>query len=60
MIGVAQVLADTRAQGRAALIGYLPVGFPDKAMSIAAMETTSLTTAPVEFLLSAMIRPSPS
>lgn len=39
MIGVGQVLADTRAQGRAALIGYLPVGFPDKATSIAAMET---------------------
>jgi len=35
--GVAEVLAKTRAQGRAALIGYLPVGFPDVQGSITAM-----------------------
>jgi tryptophan synthase alpha chain len=34
---VAEVLARTRAQGRAALVGYLPVGFPDVAGSIDAM-----------------------
>lgn len=32
-------LDATRAEGRAALIGYLPVGFPDVARSIRAMET---------------------
>ena len=37
MSGVAAVLATTRAQGRAALVGYLPVGFPDLAGSIDAM-----------------------
>jgi tryptophan synthase alpha chain len=37
MSGVAEVLARTRAQGRAALVGYLPVGFPDVAGSIEAM-----------------------
>ena len=37
MSGVAEVLAKTRAQGRAALIGYLPVGFPDVQGSITAM-----------------------
>src|ERR1035438_4404144 len=35
--GVGEVLAATRAQGRAALVGYLPVGFPDLAGSIDAM-----------------------
>jgi len=35
--GVAAVLAKTREQGRAALVGYLPVGFPDLPGSIDAM-----------------------
>jgi tryptophan synthase alpha chain len=35
--GVGAVLAKTRAQGRAALVGYLPVGFPDLPGSIDAM-----------------------
>jgi tryptophan synthase alpha chain len=35
--GVAQVLDKTRAEGRAALVGYLPVGFPDVPGSIEAM-----------------------
>jgi len=35
--GVAAVLAKTREQGRAALVGYLPVGFPDLQGSIDAM-----------------------
>jgi tryptophan synthase alpha chain len=35
--GVGAVLAKTREQGRAALVGYLPVGFPDVPGSIAAM-----------------------
>jgi len=35
--GVAAVLAKARAQGRAALVGYLPVGFPDVQGSIQAM-----------------------
>jgi tryptophan synthase alpha chain len=34
---VAEVLAGTRAAGRAALVGYLPVGFPDVSGSIDAM-----------------------
>lgn len=33
----AQVLAACRAEGRAALVGYLPVGFPSVAGSIEAM-----------------------
>lgn len=37
MSGVATVLAKTREQGRAALVGYLPVGFPDLQGSIDAM-----------------------
>lgn len=37
MSGVGKVLAETRAQGRAALVGYLPVGFPDVPASIDAM-----------------------
>ncbi len=36
-LGVAGVLARCRAQGRAALIGYLPVGFPTVQGSIEAM-----------------------
>jgi tryptophan synthase alpha chain len=35
--GVGTVLAKTRAEGRAALVGYLPVGFPDLQGSIDAM-----------------------
>lgn len=34
-----RVLADVRDQGRAALIGYLPVGFPDVAASMDAYRT---------------------
>ena len=37
MSGVGGVLAKTRAQGRAALVGYLPVGFPNVQGSIDAM-----------------------
>ena len=37
MSGVGAVLAKTRAEGRAALVGYLPVGFPDVQGSIDAM-----------------------
>lgn len=37
--GVTDVLARCRAEGRAALIGYLPVGFPDKPSSLEAMVT---------------------
>ena len=37
MSGVGAVLATTREQGRAALVGYLPVGFPDLQGSIDAM-----------------------
>ena len=37
MSGVAQVLEQTRAEGRAALVGYLPVGYPDVPGSIEAM-----------------------
>jgi tryptophan synthase alpha chain len=35
--GVGAALAAARAEGRAALVGYLPVGFPDVETSIAAM-----------------------
>jgi tryptophan synthase alpha chain len=37
MSALRQVLAAARADGRAALIGYLPVGYPDVPRSIAAM-----------------------
>lgn len=37
MTRVADVLATTRGEGRAALIGYLPVGYPSVAGSIEAM-----------------------
>lgn len=37
MTVLTEVLARTRSQGRAALIGYLPVGFPDVDTSIDAM-----------------------
>ena len=33
-----QILAGCREEGRAALIGYLPVGYPTVPESIAAME----------------------
>lgn len=36
---LAEVFARCRAEGRAALIGYLPVGYPDVAGSLAAMTT---------------------
>jgi tryptophan synthase alpha chain len=36
--GVGPTLARARAEHRAALIGYLPVGFPDHPTSVAAME----------------------
>jgi tryptophan synthase alpha chain len=36
-VRVGAVLAQARSERRAALIGYLPVGFPDQATSIAAM-----------------------
>ena len=36
--GVGDVLATARREGRAALIGYLPVGFPDHDTSVAAMQ----------------------
>lgn len=37
MTALQKVLATARAEDRAALIGYLPVGYPDVALSIAAM-----------------------
>lgn len=37
--GVGEVLARCREEGRAALVGYLPVGYPDVPTSIRAMET---------------------
>ena len=37
MIGVGPVLAKAKSEGRAALVGYLPVGFPDVQGSIDAM-----------------------
>jgi tryptophan synthase alpha chain len=37
MSAVADVLAKSRADGRAALIGYLPVGYPSVELSIAAL-----------------------
>lgn len=37
MSRVDEVLAGARAQGRAALVGYLPAGFPDVEGSVAAM-----------------------
>ncbi|HET9657372.1 MAG TPA: tryptophan synthase subunit alpha [Kineosporiaceae bacterium] len=36
--GVADVLAAARSERRAALVGYLPVGFPDVPTSVAAMQ----------------------
>jgi tryptophan synthase alpha chain len=36
--GVSEILAVARREGRAALIGYLPVGFPDHDTSVAAMQ----------------------
>jgi tryptophan synthase alpha chain len=37
MVGLSGVFAACRAENRAALIGYLPTGFPDVATSISAM-----------------------
>jgi tryptophan synthase alpha chain len=37
-VSVREVLESTRREGRAALIGYLPVGFPDHDTSVAAMQ----------------------
>jgi tryptophan synthase alpha chain len=37
MTALVEALATARGEGRAALIGYLPVGFPDVAISIEAM-----------------------
>lgn len=39
MTSTTPVIAAARAEGRAALIGYLPAGFPDIAGSVAAMRT---------------------
>ena len=39
MTSTTPVIAAARAEGRAALIGYLPAGFPDVAGSVAAMRT---------------------
>jgi tryptophan synthase alpha chain len=36
--GSGEVLTAARREGRAALIGYLPVGYPDHATSVAAMQ----------------------
>jgi tryptophan synthase alpha chain len=36
-VSVAQTLATAKAEGRAALVGYLPAGFPDQATSIDAL-----------------------
>jgi tryptophan synthase alpha chain len=38
MSSIDDLFARTRAENRAALVGYLPAGFPDKATSIAAIE----------------------
>jgi tryptophan synthase alpha chain len=38
MSAIDDLFARTRAENRAALVGYLPAGFPDKATSIAAIE----------------------
>lgn len=39
MSALDEVLARTRAEGRAALVAYWPAGFPSKSQSIAAIET---------------------
>ena len=38
MSGIDELFARTRGEGRAALVGYLPAGFPDLKASIAAIE----------------------
>jgi tryptophan synthase alpha chain len=48
MTGVGTVLAQAKAEGRAALIGYLPVGFPDHATSLAAL--TAMVTGGVDIV----------
>lgn len=40
MTALDELFVRTRAENRAALVGYLPAGFPDKATSIAAIEAT--------------------
>ena len=42
-IGVGEVLERCRAEGRAALVGYLPVGFPSVEGSIEAMTGPSIS-----------------
>ena len=48
MSRVGPVIAAARAQGRAVLVGYLPVGFPDVATSVAAM--TAMVAAGVDIV----------
>ena len=48
MSGVGAVIEAARAQGRAVLVGYLPVGFPDVAPSVAAM--TAMVAAGVDIV----------
>ena len=48
MSGVGPVIAAARAQGRSVLVGYLPVGFPDVATSVAAM--TAMVQAGVDIV----------
>lgn len=38
MTGIAELFERTRAENRAALVGYLPAGFPSKSASVAAIE----------------------
>ena len=38
MSAIEELFARTRSENRAALVGYLPAGYPDKATSIAAVE----------------------
>lgn len=47
-LGVSRVLAGCREEGRAALIGYLPVGFPDVPTSLAMM--TAAVAAGVDII----------
>ncbi len=44
---VSEVLARCRAEGRAALVCYLPVGFPDVETSLRAMETVARNGADI-------------
>ena len=49
MTALARVLDKTRGEGRAALVGYLPVGYPDVATSVRAM--TALVEAGADGLV---------